>query len=168
MTQELPGVNVHMHEGRVTGTFELPPAEMQQVSYGGRVVLVLVADVSRLVVLDTKDGETKASWTMKAVDAGIVRDESMKDHLAKVLYLDGLDSPEPRFEEGPPTGTTLVGHWDEEGAFLGLEVQDPQDDGDEPVDNFDPGPQYTPEVVRTPTGVGTRDPHLARFLEEPV
>lgn len=175
MTEQLPGVNVHIHEGRVTGTFDLPPAEMQQVSYGGRVVLVLVADVARLAVADTKDGDTKASWTLKAVDAGIVRDPAMKDHLSRVLYLDGVEPVERMFEETPPSGARLVGEYDEEGAFLGFSRADEDesdDDGGEPVDSELPNhatnhsPRTLTGPTQTPVQTGTSDPMLQKFLQE--
>lgn len=95
MNEQLPGLQVHINEGRVTGTFELPPADMQHIRYQGRVVLVLVADVMSISVKDTKEGDTKASWTFKGVDAAIVRDEGTRNRLAQSLYLDGLDNLDP-------------------------------------------------------------------------
>lgn len=174
MTEQLPGVKVHIHEGRVTGTFDLPPAEMEQVSYGGRVVLVLVADVSRLAVADTKDGDTKASWTLKAVDAGIVRDPGMKDHLANVLYLDGLEASERLYEEGPPTGAKMVGEYDDEGAFMGFRREEDEEDQDGSTDLSVDAPlpnsaTYPPQSSGTEvsqTGVGRSDKMLERFLQE--
>lgn len=167
MSEQLPGVNIHVHEGRVTGNFELPPAEMQQVSYGGRVVLVLVADVSKVNIADTREGDTKASWTFKAVDAGVVRDPSMKDHLANVLYLDGLEPTLPLGEQEIP-GPTMVGVYDDEGAFLGFTQ------GDEPTseNSVEESENETLRVVpETRVGVGAtvnqRDPVLAQFLQEP-
>jgi hypothetical protein len=120
--EQLPGLNVHINEGRVSGTFELPPADMQHIRYQGRVVLVLVADADAISIKDTKDGDTKASWTFKGVDAAIVRDQGMVDHLARTLHLDGLEE----LEEMEPVGTRLkkpgmIGLYGDEGEFLGFE-----------------------------------------------
>lgn len=88
MTDQLPGITVHLHEGRLNGIFELPAADMPYISYQGRVMLVLLADAVKCNIADTKDGDTKASWVFKACDAAVVREESMREHLSKTLYLD--------------------------------------------------------------------------------
>lgn len=121
MTDELPGLRVHINDGRVAGTFDLPPADMQQISYGGRVMFVLIADVTNIRVADTKDGDTKATWTFKVADSAIVRDGDMQRHLADTLYMsmqDTIPGLEDAFREmGKPK---FVGEYDDEGAFLGL------------------------------------------------
>lgn len=129
MTDQLPGVSVHVNEGRLNGIFELPPADMPYISYQGRVMLVLLADAVKVTIGDTKDGETKASWVFKAVDAAVVREDNMRDHLANALYLDE-DIPTPNFVDVPliPEGKQLEGVYDEEGAFLGFETEDEDDD----------------------------------------
>lgn len=120
--EQLPGLNVHINEGRVTGTFELPPADMQHIRYQGRVVLVLVADAMAISVKDTKDGDTKASWTFKGVDAAIVSDPNMVDHLGRTLYLDGLSDLDAPVPVSPGKG--MVGVYSDEGQFLGFQEPD--------------------------------------------
>lgn len=86
MTDNIPVI--HIHEARLNGVFDLPPADMPYITYQGRTMLVLLADAIKISIGDTKDGDTKASWVFKAVDAAVVREESMRDHLAKTLYLE--------------------------------------------------------------------------------
>ncbi len=86
MTDQLP--TIHIHEARLNGVFDLPPADMPYITYQGRTMLVLLADAIKISIGDTKEGDTKASWVFKAVDAAVVREESMRDHLSKTLYLD--------------------------------------------------------------------------------
>ena len=126
--EQLPGLTVHINEGRLLGTFDLPPADMQHIRYHGRQVIVIVADAEKVAVADTKDGDTKASWTFKAVDAAIVRDQGMVDHLANVLYLNGLeelDAPRP-IGTIPVTLPAKVGIYSDEGQFLGFEDEVPE------------------------------------------
>lgn len=86
----VPGLTIQEHEGRLAGTFELPPADLAAIEFDGRVMLVIVADVGApfRVTTDAKDGSHRAHWTFKAVDAALVRDQSMRDHLEKALYID--------------------------------------------------------------------------------
>lgn len=90
--EQLPGLKVHINDGRIAGTFDLPPADMEQISYGGRVMLVLIADTTNIKVGDTKEGDTKATWTFTVADSGIVRDPEMQQHLADVLFLHMQDT----------------------------------------------------------------------------
>ena len=90
MTEQLPGITVHLNEGRLNGVFELPAADMPYIRYQERVMLVLLADAVKCNIADNKDGDTKASWIFKAAEAAVVREESMRDHLSKTLYLDDV------------------------------------------------------------------------------
>lgn len=160
MTDQLPGVSVHVHEGRLNGIFEMPPADMPYISYQGRVMLVLLADAVKVTIGDTKDGDTKASWVFKAVDAAVVRDDTMRDHLASTLYLaDEEDTPTRHFVDVPvvPDGPQHVGVYGEEGEFLGFESVDrdtgeiyEEDEEDEITVSADEEEEVTPEPVREP------------------
>jgi hypothetical protein len=183
MTQ-LPGLVVHINEAKLTGPFELPSTDMQHISYGGRVMVVLVADVGPpMRISETKDGDTKASWTFKAVDAAIVRNSDMRERLADALRLDGLD-PELKFE-GPastPPPITHMGVYDNDGTFLGIEGVDPstgeieRDEDDQPDPRFsyaggdDPGALPEEDHGEHPDAphnqIDHNDPHLRAFLNE--
>lgn len=135
--EQLPGVMPFLHEGKISGGFDLTGPDMQQVQYNGRVVLVVVADVIKLDVHDVK-GDTTAFWSFKGVDAGIIRDESMKLHLGRTLHLDGIE-PSGVLVDVPTPGPTLVGQYDDEGAFLGFVDPD--------TGEVDEGPDYKEAVL---------------------
>lgn len=163
---------VHVNEGRVMGRFELPPADMQHIRYQGRVVLVLVADANEVTIKDTKDGDTQALWKFTGVDAAIVRDEKMKEHLANVLYLDGLEAPEIGTVSVTYPEKKMVGVYGEEGEFLGFESEDLDDDVQEEEEETDEVEEVViPErddVFRVDSNrpIQHRDPMLERFLNQ--
>lgn len=132
MSEQLPGVDrIDMHEGRLTGAFDLTRADMAQVRYEGRVMVCLVADiVSPLGIVTTKDGDIKAKWTLKPVDVALVRDPGMQAHLGRALSIitpDMDEDPDLLEHPGEDDDSQLVGVYDEEGAFLGFQKIEPED-----------------------------------------
>lgn len=156
MTDNIPAI--HEHEGRLNGIFELPPADMPYIKYQGRVMLVLLADAVKISIGDTKDGTTKAAWVFKAVDAAVVREESMREHLANSLYLDDEEEPTRNFVADVPLtreGTQMEGRYDEEGGFLGFEkVVDTETgetlDSDDEEEEEEDGGEIVVDRVETP------------------
>lgn len=136
MTDTIPGLKVHEHEGKFAGGFELPPADLATVTYDGRTMLVVVADVGApLRITQDKDGLNKVHWTFDVADVAIVRDEGTRDHLSKALHLHSagvdphpLDTPEVEVTAAQsaarPTG--MIGLYDKEGAFLGFQETPPK------------------------------------------
>lgn len=196
MSDLLPGINhVDIHEGRLTGPFDLLRADMTQIRVGARVMLCVVADVVLpMSIAETKDGDIKAKWTIKPIDVALVREEGMQKHLSNTLHMIGVDEP---FEDDDdePAGRGQVGVYDEEGAFLGFEVDADEEEVDEEPFLNDTGDEVPePEVEEpekerlfqghstpkpsAPEGTGTietygrpvqrKDKHLSSFLEERV
>ena len=92
----VPGLTIHQHEGKLAGAFDLPPASLANLLYDGRVMLVIVADVgSPFNVTTAKDGTHTAHWTFKAADAAIVNTDSMRDLLTDTYSLEGADAITP-------------------------------------------------------------------------
>jgi hypothetical protein len=124
--ESIPGLTIHQHEGRFTGTVDMPPADLAAVSWNGRVMLVVMADVGGPMRITTdKEDTNKAHWTYSVVDAAIVRDESMRDHLERALHIDagGVEPHALEMETGPSYdqhSLHLVGMYDKEGTFLGM------------------------------------------------
>lgn len=200
MSDLLPGINhVDIHEGRLTGPFDLLRADMTQIRVGARVMLCVVADVVLpMGIAETKDGDIKAKWTIKPIDVALVRDEGMQTHLSNALHMIGVDADYEEDDEEFPTGRSQVGVYDEEGAFLGFEVEDADeeetevtiDHGDHPDRDEAPEPEVVePEKERlfqgrpiakpdAPAGVEQvevygrpiehKDKHLSSFLDERV
>lgn len=139
----VPGLTIHEHEGKLTGAFELPPADLAYITFDGRVMLTIVADVGApfRVTTDPKDGTHRAHWTFKAVDAALVRDTGMRNHLASALYLDGADAvtPHPLDVTKPKDPGPTFEYPDDDGC--------PNDD-DETPQNFSGETVYT-EVERS-------------------
>lgn len=107
----VPGLTIHEHEGRLAGTFELPPADLAAIEFNGRVMLVIVADVGApfRVTTDLKEDINTAHWTMKSVDAAIVRTESLRNLLVEALHLDAADVDiVPVETEGPQEAWSLT------------------------------------------------------------
>ncbi len=129
MTDTIPGLKVHEHEGKFADGFELPPADLAAVNYDGRTMLVVVADVGApLKVTQDKDGINKVHWTFHVADVAIVRDEGMREHLSKTLHVhaDGVDQHPLDVVEAQsaarPAG--MIGLYDSKGAFLGFKPED--------------------------------------------
>lgn len=122
MENYLRGINPVLHQGTIGGKFDLLVPDMAQVEYEGRVVMVLIADVTEMKVKTIK-GDQTAFWTFKGADAAIVRDDDMKDRLIQTLHLDSVtDTPLPFGDV--KRGPTMEGVYDDEGAFLGFENVD--------------------------------------------
>lgn len=197
MSDLLPGINhIDLHEGRLTGPFDLLRSDMTQIRLGGRIMLCVVADVvPPLNIVETKDGDIKAKWTIKPIDVAFVRDKTMQDHLTQALHMIGVDGYDEDDYE-PPTGTTLVGQYDDEGAFVGMApevdlenepVLGEEEDEEEPLladdEEEEPvrqplfqgrnkpaaPPASTSEVVESyGRPVERKDKHLSSFLDERV
>lgn len=196
MSELLPGIShVDLHEGRLTGPFDLLRADMTQIRVGARVMLCVVADVVLpMNISETKDGDVKAKWTIKPIDVSLVRDQGMQNHLSQALHMIGVDADFGDDEE-PVVRPVQVGVYDEEGAFLGFEAEETEavDEADEEEDVTaeveDPEPEVVePEKERlfqgrqvrpvpAPSGAEqvevfgrpvAHDKHLSSFLDERV
>lgn len=119
----VPGLTLHEHEGHMSGTFELSNSDLAAIRWDGRVMLAVVVDiVAPFRVTTTKDGTNLAHWTFKAVDVAFVRDESVRQSIAKVVGIEGIGSidPHPLDVENQPPRLALEGVYSEEGSFLGM------------------------------------------------
>lgn len=177
MTDQLPGISIHLHEARINGVFELPAGDMPYISYQGRVMLVLLADAVKCNISDTKDGDTKASWIFKASDAAIVREKGMQEHLSKTLYLDdgfGLDQASLFDEPVDPLEPVDDIEVDEEtGEILVERPADPQRSplfkrvsARMPVDNDVESTNGVGEVESYGQPIKYKDKTLAGFMRE--
>jgi len=176
--QQLPGVDIDFHEGRVVGLIDLRSHEMQEVLYNGRIVLVLVADVGSVMISDTKGGDTKARWTFKTVDAALVRSPELKRHLASCLCLDGVDESSllPKGEVLLPKGEVYeenASYLSEKDATSTPIYDQPALTGKIPVlssDGIQTPPPYKTygEVSVTVRDLTVDDDVLANFLQEEV
>ena len=191
MTNELvPGLDhIDIHEARLTGPFDLLRADLTQIRVGARVMVCVVADVVLpMTFAETKDGDVKAKWTLKPIDVALVREEGMRQHLSSALNMIGVDGDEYKEEEDETFGQrTLVGQYDEEGAFLGFEAEeDPETlsteligEGDEEEEDAPTlfrksGPKPQTQAAGPVENVETfgqpvkHDKHLSNFLDERV
>lgn len=119
----VPGLTLHEHEGHMSGTFELSNSDLAAIRWDGRVMLAVVADiVAPFRVTQTKDGTNLAHWTFKAVDVAFIRDESVRQSIAKVVGIEGVGSVDihPLDEKNQAPRLALEGVYDEEGAFVGM------------------------------------------------
>lgn len=195
MTNELvPGLNhIDIHEARLTGPFDLLRADLATIRVGARVMVCVVADVVLpMTFAETKDGDVKAKWTLKPIDVALVREEGMQQHLSNALNMIGVDGDDTWIDDEEETlSTTLIGQYDDEGAFVGMATEvdletEPVlgDDEDEIVIDHGDHPdrdEYVPttrpaaspgrgtgEVETFGKPVRHKDKHLASFLDERV
>lgn len=181
MQGQLPGVSPILHQGKISGTFDLLASDMAQIEYEGRVMLVLVADIDQVTVKTVK-GDQTAFWTFKGADAAIVRNAEMKDQLTESLHLEGLERPLKitidgtvmNFGDDVVRGPEMVGLYDDEGGFLGFEqietVTVDGDTGEIIGDEEEEEIRSDEQVVGPPVGerigphVRHRDKSLESFL----
>lgn len=148
----VPGLTLHEHEGHMSGTFELSNSDLAAIRWDGRVMLAVVVDiVAPFRVTTTKDGTNLAHWTFKAVDVAFIRDESVRQSIAKVVGLEGIGSidPHPLDAQNQPPRLALEGVYDEEGAYLGMTPENSAFEG-----SWSPTPEDLASLSRTVTTVG--------------
>lgn len=90
-------IDANLFEGKFTGPFEVGKSD---VSYGGRHVFVVVADVKGASISETKDGDDKLTFTMKPVDVAVVRSQERSEGLIRDFNLSGLPPGLFSLEEG--------------------------------------------------------------------
>lgn len=91
-------VNPTLFEGKFTGTFDIHDIDADYLNYGGRYVVVLVADYSTISISETKNGDVKQTMGLKVIDASVVTSKEEEEKLLKEHYLTGADPNLPGFD----------------------------------------------------------------------
>ncbi len=176
----IPGLIIHEHEGRFTGTVDMPPADLAAVSWNGRAMLVVMADVGAPGRITTdKEGTNKAHWTYSVVDAAIVRDEGMRQHLERSLHVDAGGVEPHVLEEPAPVALEIDPTLEAEALVptreaLGDDVLDEEYEGDIPtariVEDNTKKPLFSTPQMREATRQQVDDtgPEVKEVLTGPI
>jgi len=143
---EVTNVPVNTFEGRFSGTLDVEEVDLKSMRYGGRYVLVVVADYDNFTVKPTKEGNNKQVVVFKPVDWALVRTEDMKARLIDLYHLQGLDPTLPGLDPELTIASPLVAENEVEVFAPGAGSEGPQVAS---APGADPSRWTSPEVLQT-------------------